>query len=254
MSTTTAAVVFLFGALSMAFAEQDPLVLTRDGSPLATIVVADQPLPLLVVGGMGQRLLTQQYAAEELQKYITKISGARLPIVTATAAPPHGALILVGRSALSEQYQIQSPAKPEGLRIVDVLTGKSRVLTTEYDTLPVWSPKGDQIIFTRYASDDRFNYDEFDIYTIRPDGSGIKRLTDSEGNDAHSAWSPDGNFILWSSSRFGYKDESPLVINQPQPYAELFIMDADGGNQRPLTDNHYEEGTPAWRPAVLQPE
>jgi Tol biopolymer transport system component len=143
----------------------------------------------------------------------------------------------------------------EGLRIVDVLTGKSRVLTTEYDTLPVWSPKGDQIIFTRYASDDRFNYDEFDIYTIRPDGSGIKRLTDSEGNDAHSAWSPDGNFILWSSSRFGYKDESPLVINQPQPYAELFIMNADGSNQQPLTDNQYEEGTPAWRPPVLlQPE
>ena len=29
-----------------------------------------------------------------------------------------------------------------GLRIVDVATGKSRVLTTEYDTLPAWSPKG----------------------------------------------------------------------------------------------------------------
>jgi len=142
----------------------------------------------------------------------------------------------------------------EGLRIVNVATGTSRVLTTEYDTLPNWSPKGDVITFSRYATDDRFPYDEFDIYTIRPDGTGVKRLTDSEGNDAHSFWSPDGNRILWSSSRFGYKDESPLVINQPQPYAELFIMDADGGNQTPLTDNHYEEGTPAWRPAVLTPE
>jgi Tol biopolymer transport system component len=142
----------------------------------------------------------------------------------------------------------------EGLRIVNVATGMSRVLTTEYDTLPHWSPNGDLITFSRYAADDRFPYDEFDIYTIRPDGTGVKRLTDSEGNDAHSFWSPDGNRILWSSSRFGYKDESPLVINQPQPYAELFIMDADGGNQTPLTDNHYEEGTPAWRPAVLTPE
>lgn len=139
----------------------------------------------------------------------------------------------------------------EGLRIVDVATGESKVLTTEYDTLPGWSPNGDRITFTRYASDDRFRYDEFDIYSIRPDGTGLTRLTDSEGNDAHSYWSPDGRYILWSSSRFGFKDEAPLVINQPQPYAELFIMNADGTDQRPLTDNHYEEGTPAWRPPVL---
>ena len=103
----------------------------------------------------------------------------------------------------------------------------------------------------RYAPDDRFRYDEFDIYTIRPDGTDLRRLTDAEGNDAHSLWSPDGNYILFSSSRFGYKDESPLVLNQPQPYAELFIMNADGSNQRPLTDNQYEEGTPAWLPAHL---
>jgi Tol biopolymer transport system component len=142
----------------------------------------------------------------------------------------------------------------EGLRIVDIATGKTRVLTTEYDTLPAWSPKGDQIMFTRYLVDERFRYDEFDIYSIRPDGTGLKRLTDSEGNDAHSHWSPDGNFILWSSSRFGFKDEAPLVIGQPQPYAELFVMNADGSDQRPLTDNQYEEGTPAWLPPVqLQP-
>jgi Tol biopolymer transport system component len=136
----------------------------------------------------------------------------------------------------------------EGLRIVDVETGKSRVLTNQYDTLPAWSPNGGEIIFTRYARDERFRYDEFDIYSIRPDGSGLKRLTSSEGNDAHAFWSPDGTSILWSSSRFGFKDESPLVIGQPQPYAELFIMNADGSDQRPLTDNHYEEGTPAWQP------
>ena len=143
----------------------------------------------------------------------------------------------------------------EGLRVVDVATGESRVLTTEYDTLPSWSPNGDAILLTRYASDERFAYDEFDIYTIRPDGTDLKRLTDAEGNDAHAFWSPGGNQILWSSSRFGFKDESPLVINQPQPYAELFIMNADGSNQRPLTDNQYEEGTPAWLPEeFLKPE
>ncbi len=135
-----------------------------------------------------------------------------------------------------------------GLRIVDVATGAVRTLTTEYDTLPNWSPNGDRIVFNRFAKDSRFEHEEFDIFSIRADGTDLKRLTDSEGNDSHPFYSPDGRHILWSSSRYGFRDEAPLTILTPQPYAELFIMDADGSNQRPLTDNQYEDGTPAWQP------
>ena len=39
-------------------------------------------------------------------------------------------------------------AQGAGLRIVDVATGESRVLTAEYDTLPLWSPNADVIMFT----------------------------------------------------------------------------------------------------------
>jgi Tol biopolymer transport system component len=147
-------------------------------------------------------------------------------------------------------YRFWTEGSAQGLRIVNVATGAVRTLTTEYDTLPAWSPKGDVIAFNRYAKDPRFLYDEFDIYTIRPDGTGLRRLTDSEGNDAHPEWSPDGRYILWSSSRFGFRDEAGLTISQPQPYAELFIMNADGSNQQRLTDNQYEDGTPAWVPPV----
>ena len=87
----------------------------------------------------------------------------------------------------------------------------------------------------------------FDDDRFVPD---LKRLTDSEGDDAHPFWSPDGTRILWGSSRFGFKDEAPLAVATPQPYAELFIMNADGSDQRPLTDNQYEDGTPAWLPSA----
>jgi Tol biopolymer transport system component len=130
----------------------------------------------------------------------------------------------------------------EGLRIMNVADAVVRTLTTDYDNFPSWSPKGDLIAFNRLANGD------FDIYTIRPDGSDLRRLTTTEGNDSHPAWSPDGEYLLFSSSRFGFKDEAPLA-DIPQPYGELFIMRADGSEQRALTDNQWEEGTPAWQPA-----
>ncbi len=132
-----------------------------------------------------------------------------------------------------------------GLRILTLADGAVRTLTTGYDNFPVWSPRGDRIVFSRQADD------EFDIYTIRPDGSDVQQLTTSLGNDSHPAWSADGAHILFSSSRFGFKDEAPLT-EIPQPYGELFIMNADGTEQRALTDNRWEEGTPAWQPTAGQ--
>jgi len=132
-----------------------------------------------------------------------------------------------------------------GLRIINPEDGSSTTLTTGYDTFPAWSPRRDVIAFTSFRDND------FDIYTIRPDGTGPQRLTTAPGNDAHSVWSPDGKHILFSSARLGFKDEAPLYDGVPQPYAELFVMDADGTNQRPLTDNQWEDGTPAWEPVPV---
>jgi Tol biopolymer transport system component len=128
-----------------------------------------------------------------------------------------------------------------GLRVMNLSDGSTRTLTDGYDNFPMWSPKGDRITFNRLANG------EFDIYTIRPDGTGLKQLTHAPGNDSHPAWSAGGDFILFSSSRLGFRDEAALC-DIPQPYGELFIMDADGSNQRVLTDNRWEEGTPAWVP------
>jgi Tol biopolymer transport system component len=132
--------------------------------------------------------------------------------------------------------------KAAGLRIVNVADGTVRTLTSGYDNFPGWSPKGDRIVFSRLAND------EFHIYSIAPDGTGLTQLTKAAGDDSHPAWSADGEYILFSSSRFGFKDEAPLA-DIPQPYGELFVMRADGSDQRPLTDNRWEEGTPAWQPA-----
>jgi TolB protein len=133
----------------------------------------------------------------------------------------------------------------EGLRIMNLETKAVTKLTEGYDNFPLWSPRGDLIMFSRAAKGD------YEIYTIKPDGTGVKRLTFSRGNDAHMGWSPDGENIVWASSRMGFKDEGTYT-DAPQPYGELFVMRYDGSNVRQLTDNQWEDGTPSWRPSPRQ--
>jgi len=130
----------------------------------------------------------------------------------------------------------------DGLRIKTLDTGVVTSLTTGYDNFPLWSPRGDRIMFSRQADGD------YEIYSIRPDGTDVTRLTRARGNDAHQAWSPDGEHIAFATTRMGFKDEMTYT-DAPQPYGEIFVMRYDGTNLQQLTDNQWEEGTPAWQPA-----
>jgi Tol biopolymer transport system component len=89
---------------------------------------------------------------------------------------------------------------------------------------------------------------DYEVFSIKPDGSGLTRLTNTPGNDTHQGWSPDGSHIVFASARFGFKDEV-IYTNAPQPYGDIFVMRADGSDVQQLTDNQWEEGTPAWRPS-----
>lgn len=80
---------------------------------------------------------------------------------------------------------------------------------------PAWSPRGDRIAFV--AMDDGNN---FNVYTIAPDGSDAVRLT-SGGSNENPVWSPDGRFLVFSSTRAGA--------------ADLYVMRADGSGLRRLT-------------------
>jgi TolB protein len=66
----------------------------------------------------------------------------------------------------------------EGLRIMNLEDHSITVLTNEYDNFPAWSPRGDLIEFTRKIGDD------FEVFTIRPDGKNVSQLTHTRGNDA----------------------------------------------------------------------
>jgi TolB protein len=134
--------------------------------------------------------------------------------------------------------------KDQHLVIYTLADGKTTDLTKpgpQYDNFPQWSAK-DRISFTTNRDGD------FEIYSIKPDGTELRRLTRSHGVDGHQIWSPDGEWIMFSSARLGFKDERPLLERIPQPYGELFVMRADGTQVRQVTDNQWEDATPGWAP------
>ena len=131
----------------------------------------------------------------------------------------------------------------QGLRIMNLENKAVTTLTSDYDNFPLWSPRGDLIMFARQIEG------AYDIFTIKPDGSSLKRLTNGKGNDAHMSWSFDGESIAFASSRMGFKDEVAYT-DAPQPYGEIFVMRYDGTHVEQLTDNQWEEGTPGWEPSA----
>jgi len=137
-------------------------------------------------------------------------------------------------------YRTMGP-EGDGLRIMNLENGKITALTDAYDNFPVWSPRGDLIAFVRKVDND------FEVYTVHPDGKDVKRLTHSKGNEAHLNWSPDGQRILFATTRMGFKDEA-LYTSSPQPYGELFVMRFDGTQVEQITDNQWEDAGPAWQP------
>ncbi len=91
------AVVSVLGLFMTAAAHSKELVIVKEGEPRATIVVA---------ADANEKV---SLAAQDLQSYVTKISGATLPLLT-DGQRPNGSLILVGKSALTDDLGVTIPS------------------------------------------------------------------------------------------------------------------------------------------------
>jgi TolB protein len=98
---------------------------------------------------------------------------------------------------------------------------------------PAWSPVDNRIAFWSGIEN---QYGQ--IWVINPDGTGSKQLTEdcSHRNSDDPSWSPDGKKILFSTGRSGKN--------------ELWVMDADGENERKISDIDAVPfpGRASWQP------
>lgn len=92
-----------------------------------------------------------------------------------------------------------------------------------------WSPSGQELAFSSNRSG------RFEIWAVKPDGSGLRQITRGPGIKTHPAWSPDGLRMLVTTMRDGRYglamvdvEDGSMTAYQPfaaRPQAE--VRDAD---------------------------
>jgi len=241
-------------AVTKTDADGTSLYLIEDGKPAQAImqrkdlILAPQWSPdgKQIVVGVGGFTSFLDFAAGGMKPVDPVNGGAEVGILNAdgtgfhvlTSGANNNAFASFSPNGKQIVYRTAGP-EGQGLRIMNLEDRSITVLTDEYDNFPVWSSRN-LIGFIRRMGND------FEVMTVSPDGKNLKQLTDVRGNEAHLAWSPDGERIVFTSSRMGFKDES-LYTSGPQPYGEIFVMRYDGSAVEQLTDDQWEEGAPAWQ-------
>jgi Tol biopolymer transport system component len=100
-----------------------------------------------------------------------------------------------------------------------------------------------------------WDYDEaMDIFAARRDGSNLRQLTKANGYDAEGSYSPDGGKIVFCSLRGAYPleklsaEDRKRYETDPAYFGDIYIMEADGSNQRRLTSTPGYDGGPFFSP------
>ena len=120
--------------------------------------------------------------------------------------------------------------------------------TSGYDAEATISPDGKTVVFTSLRDGD------LEIYTMKIDGTEIRRLTDSIGYDGGAFFSPDSKRIVYRANHPQTKKaiqayQNLLAKNIVEPSnLEIFVMHADGSDQRQVTANGASNFAPFFHP------
>src|SRR4051795_3377746 len=100
---------------------------------------------------------------------------------------------------------------------VAVTIDDASLLATLEATAPAGAATPHRIVYDNHTGGD------YEIQTMNPDGTAIRRLTDNTLADNDPAFSPGGGQIAWGQSPDGKT-------------MDLWVMNADGSGKQRLTD------------------
>lgn len=118
---------------------------------------------------------------------------------------------------LALQAAVESPVQPSVVQLTHVVQAYA-----------CFAPDGKSIVFQSNATGN------WDLYSMRLDGSGLRAIVASAGADITPVFSPDGSKLVFVSERDGQR--------------EVYICDRDGGAQRRVTNDPGHDLHPVWSP------
>lgn len=101
----------------------------------------------------------------------------------------------------------------------------------QFNAAPRFSPDGLSIVFTSWVDKG------FDLYRIDHQGNNLARLTKNFGSNEEPWWSPDGEFIIFTSQR---------VLSRSKALQDIYIMNRDGEVVGQLTQDFGLCFSPRW--------
>jgi Tol biopolymer transport system component len=168
----------------------------------------------------------------------------------------------------------RSDGVPAGINTVDVDSGQIVELAPGHPgAMPAWSPDGSLIAFVSYDKDPA----DSDIYIMEADGSNVRRLAETDGDDIGPRWSPDGRRIIWwlrkeqgarpdlliaevedgkakhlgSGSRPAWSSDGRRIAFMDlaeENNVDIFVLDLDSGERINVTSNPARDMWPTWSP------
>jgi len=167
-----------------------------------------------VLTSTGYSVEFEKTASKSVVRSIAVTEGTDM---SATVSPDHKTIILDLQETLWSLPISGGKAK----RLTDPLLEPSR---------PDWSPKGDLVAFQGYKGG------TFHIWVMKPDGTGVRQLTDGHGDDREPRISPDGTKVAFASDRTFRGNY------------DIWVADIITGKLTQKTSGPEEEYEPTWSP------
>ena len=189
---------------------------------------------------MRAQLLLRGHLIAAVAVITVAVTAFTTPAAQARASNDPGLIV-------AARYSAANDGNPQ-LVAVNPRNGATRVLTSgNQDQVPDLSPDGRTVVFERCLKTLDCNQDgNFNVWTMRADGSRAHPLTTCDGTRClgafDPAFSPDGRHIAFDQDLFDAKG-----VN----FNGIFIMNADGTHARRITSNgpnNPPDGQPQFSP------
>jgi len=140
--------------------------------------------------------------------------------------PLTGKIIFEDRATGIGEIYFMNPDGTGVVQVTDLIGGG-------WGVSPSVSPDGTKIAYSWFVLAGGEFVEEWEIYTINVDGTGVRNVTNHPAFDGwRPVWSPDGQRIAFFSVRDGND--------------EIYTIRDDGTDVRRLTNNPADDANPAW--------